>query len=250
MLLRRLVLALCCGLLPALPGGMAWAESQPVFKVAVLDDAPPLAYRDAGGNLTGFSYSLAQAMCVELNVHCQFEVTKLDYLVDDLAAGHFDFAAVGLLNTVERRQKILFTRPVYRSVTMWFARPGVQPDQAGVRVAVFKGSAQERYALSQGWRTVAAQTDVQMVEQLAAGVVQVALAPLMTSLNLQKHGKFLQLGLRSTVLSAPELEGNACFGIAPGRADLKLRLDEALDKIKRNGIYDRINSLYLPFRVM
>jgi len=247
--IRRLLLVACLGLLPVFLSGGARAEP-PKLKVAVLEDSPPLGYRDADGNLTGFSYALAQAVCVELNAQCEFEVTKLDYLVEDLAAGHFDLAAVGLLNTPERRQKILFTQPVYRSVTMWFAKPGVHPGQAGVRVSVFKGSAQERYAQAQGWSIFPTQTDLQMVEQLVAGVAHVAMVPLMTSLNLHKNRKFLQLGLQSTVLQVPELIGNACFGINPRRGELKGPVDEALEKIKRNGTYDRINSVFLPFRVM
>ncbi len=235
-------------LLIGLPIGPTAANS-PALRVGVLDDAPPLAFRDANGNLTGFSIKLAQALCAELNVRCEMIVTKLDYLVDDLAAGHFDLVAVGLLNTPERRQKIGFTKPVYRSVTLWFARAGIEPGQPGTRVAAFKGSAQESYARTRGWDTVGAQTDVQIIEQLTAGVAQAAIAPLMTTLSLQKDPRFLKLGLTPKVLQVPELDGLACYGINPRRVDLKVPLDEAIEKIKRNGVYDRINSQFLPFRV-
>ena len=60
---------------------------------------------------------------------------------------------------------------------------------------------------------------------------------------------FLRLGLGSTVMKAPELVGNASFGINPRRPELKIAVDEALDRIKRNGVYERINTQFLPFRV-
>lgn len=244
----RIFLTLGLGLLGCLVAALAQDEGKPL-RIAVLDDAPPLAYRDNAGNLTGFSYAVAQALCQEIKRPCQFQVTRLDYLVDDLAAGNFDIAAVGLLNTPERRQKILFTKSIYRSISLWFAHPGVQPGQPGVRISTFRGSAHERYLKAQGWDVVSAQNDAQMIEQLSAGVAQAMVAPLMTSFGLQKNPKFMQLGLAPTVLHASELEGAASFGINPRHADLKAALDKALETIQRNGVYDRINTQFLPFRV-
>lgn len=219
------------------------------LKVAVLDDAPPLGYRDSAGKLTGFSVSLMQALCTEMAVACEFVAVKLEHLVDDMAAGHFDVAAVGLIATPERRQKLVFTKPVYRSVTLFFARPGVRPGSPKVRISTFKGSAQERYLGAQGWDLVGAQTDEEMVEQLRAGVARACVVPLMTGLSLQKNSQFQRLGLKYEVLQAPELENNASFAIAPQKAELKQPLDKALDNIKRNGVFDRINSQFLPLRI-
>lgn len=245
----RFVRFFLISLLPLLSLPAARAEVASALRIGVLEDAPPLAYRDGNGQLTGFSIKIAQALCAELSVRCELIVTRLDYLVDDLAAGHFDIAAVGLLNTPERRQKIAFTKPVYRSVTVWLARAGAEPGQPGMRVAAFKGSAQESYARVRGWDVVGAHTDIQMVDQLGAGVAQAVIAPLMTILNLQKDPRFLKLGLTPRVMQVAELDGLACYGINLRRADLKGPLDEAIDKIKRNGVYDQINSEFLPFRV-
>lgn len=236
-----------CLLLLGVPG---LAKAEPArLKIAVLDDAPPMSYRDTAGNLTGFSYAIAKALCADMKVNCEFQVTKLDYMIDDLAAGHFDIAAIGLLNTPERRQKIMFSQPFYRSISLWFAKPGIQPGSPGVRVSTFRGSVQENYVKAQGWASISSQTDVQMIEQVSAGVAQAMIAPLMTSFNLQKNPQFLLLGLTPTVLQAPELEGRASFGINPKRAEIKEQLDKSLDNIRRNGTFDRINTQFLPFRV-
>ena len=232
-------------------GGFAVAENAagPLLRVAVLGDAPPLSYRAADGKMTGFSPAIARALCAEMGVECEFHVVKLDFVVDELAADHFDFAAAGLLKTPERSRKVLFSNPVYRSITLWFAQPGVKPGHNGVRISTFKGSAQETYARAKRWDTIAALNYGQMLEQLTAGIAQAAIVPLMTSLGFRENPQFAALGLESSVLQIPGLDVYARFAINPRRAELQEQIDLALDKIKRNGTYDRINSEFLPFRV-
>ena len=60
---------------------------------------------------------------------------------------------------------------------------------------------------------------------------------------------FRRLGLAPTVLRAPELGGDVSFSISPRRPELRQEINMALERIKRNGAYDRINSRFLPFRV-
>ena len=239
--LRQLLVSLC--MLIALPA------SAQTIKVGVFDDAPPLAYRDDKGTLTGFTVAIAEALCAELKLRCELQVVRLETVIDDLAAGQLDIAAVGLLNTPERRKRIAFTKPVYRSTTLWFARPGVKLDAPGVRIAVFKGSAQERFAQAKGWQTVGAITDADIIDQLAAGVAQAGIAPLMSSFNLFRNPRFLKLGLSTQVFSTPELDTQASFGLNPRNLELKEALDRGLDTIKRNGVFDRINTQFLTLRV-
>jgi ABC-type amino acid transport substrate-binding protein len=241
--LSALVVAGC------LAGGTACAAEK-ALRIAILDNAPPMAYRDAQGQLTGFSVEIARAVCAEMATQCDFEVTVLERVIDTLASGEIDIAAVSLLDTPERRQRILFARPYLRSVSLWFARPGIEPGQPGLRVAVVKGSAQEAYARKQGWTTVGVPTNGQLGSPLVAGVAHAAIVPMNTSLSLQKDPDFQRLALRSTVLKVPELIGNASFGINPRRPELKEAVDSALERIKLNGTYERINTQFLPFRVL
>lgn len=240
--------AFSLAVLSGLPSGAARAEV-PALRVAVLENAPPMSYRDDSGKLTGFSHAVISALCHEIRIRCDFHPTTLDWVVDAVSQGEYDVAAVSLLETPERKKKILFTKPYFRSLSLWFAQPGVTPGDQGIRVAVVKGSAQERYALQQKWETIAVLTNGQLGEPLKAGLAQAAIIPMSTSLNLQKEKSFQRLGLVSVVLNVPELAGYASFGVNPRRPDIKEALDEALERIKRNGVYDRINTQFLPFRV-
>jgi ABC-type amino acid transport substrate-binding protein len=231
-----------------LAAGVPQAGNRPL-RVAVLENSPPMAYRDARGELTGFSIGIMRALCEEMRASCEYHVTTLDEVVDALAAGFYDIAAVSLLETPERRAKVLFAKPYFRSISLWFARPGVLPGQPGMRVAVVHGSAQERYVQARGWELLAVRTNGELAEPLRAGLAQAAVVPMSSAINLMKLPEFRELGLSSTVMPDPELGGDASFAIAPARPDLKEQMDAALERIKRNGTYDRVNSLFLPFRI-
>lgn len=225
------------------------AADEPALRVLVLENAPPMSFRDEFGHLTGFSVEIARAVCSEMRVNCAFDVVTQSALLPTMSQGKADIAAVGLLETAERRARILFAKPYYRSMSLWLAQPGVSPGQAGVKVAVVGGSAQEAYGRKQGWDMLAVTTHGELGEPLVSGRAQAVLVPMITAINLQKTEAFRQLGLATTVIQAPELSGDASFGISPFRPELRKEINAALDRIKRNGTYDRINSRFLPFRV-
>lgn len=219
------------------------------LRVLVLDDAPPLSYRDQSGQLTGFNVEIVRAVCREIRARCQFDVTTQGAVVDAIAQGKADIAGVGLQETPERQGKLIFAKPHYRSQSLWLARRGVQPGRPGLTVAVVGGSEQESYARRQGWVTLAVATWGELGAPILGGRAQAAMVPMINALNLQKSPAFRQLDLVPVVMHVPELADDAAFGISPRRPELKEEIDAALDRIKRNGTYDRINSRFLPFRV-
>lgn len=225
------------------------AAGEKALRIAVLENAPPMAFRDASGEFSGFSVAVMQALCEEMRVTCNFQSTTLERVIEDIAADRMDVAAVSLLDTPERRARVIFAKPYFRSISLWFAQPDVPPGQTGVRIAVVRGSAQERFARSKGWETVAVQTNGELPEPFIAGVAQAAIIPMSTGLHLMNKPAFRNLGLTTTVMNEPELGGDASFAISPRRPELKAQIDAALDRIKRNGTYDRINSRFLPFRI-
>lgn len=244
---HRLISALLSvALMTAFASGHAQQSS---LRVAVIDNSPPLSYLDADGKITGFNVSLAEALCAEMKVKCTLILTKLEYLIDDLAAGKYDFAALAFLVTPERQKKILFTQPVYRSTTIWLAKPGIFPGEKSARVSTFRGSQQEKYAKVQGWNYISSHDYTEFIEQVAAGVTNAMIVPLMTGIALQRKAEFLDLGLVPTPLRITELEGDACFGVNPKRAELKDKLDKSLMAIREQGVYSRINTQFLPLRV-
>ena len=50
---------------------MAGHAAAAPLRVAVLENSPPMAFRDAAGRLTGFSVEVARAVCAEMKVQCE-----------------------------------------------------------------------------------------------------------------------------------------------------------------------------------
>lgn len=228
---------------------LAAPAGERVLRVAVLTNSPPMAYVDAAGNLAGFQIGMARAMCEVIEARCEMTIVPLERVVDAVAAGEFDFGAVGLLDTPERRAKILFTKAYYHSNSAWVARPGIEPGGAGVRVATVAGSAQFRFARSQGWKVVAVSHHSEFSGVLARKEVDAVLAPMTTALTLRQDKSLNQLGLTTSFIKQPELSGDVYMIVDPKNPGLRDALDKAIDRVKRDGRFDRLNTEYLPFRL-
>ncbi len=244
----RIALPMLIGLLLSAPLGAESARLA-ALRVVVPEDAAPMAYRDETGRLTGFSVEIARALCEEIRVVCHFDVATQHELLDRLLQGKADMAASSVFEAPEQRGKLLQANPYYRSLSLWLGGQDVPPGRSGLRVAVVHGSIQEDYARRQGWEVRAVRSSGELARSLVAGESQAALVPMIVALHMQKSEAFRRLGLAPTVLRAPELGDDVSFGISPRRPELKHEINTALERIKRNGTYDRINSRFLPFRV-
>ena len=238
-------------LLAFFPAFHALAESgrSGELRIVVPDDAAPLAYREESGRLTGFSVEIARALCEEIRVNCIFDVAAQSEVLERLLQGKADIAATGVFDGRQPGGKLILADPYYRSFSIWLGQADVPPGRAGARVAVVSGSLQEDYARRQGWAVRAVRSGGELTRSLLAGEAEAALVPMIFALQMQKNIAFRRLGLTPTVLRAPELGGDISFGISPQRPQLKTEINAALERIKRNGTYDRINSRFLPFRV-
>ncbi|HEX5803355.1 MAG TPA: transporter substrate-binding domain-containing protein, partial [Azospira sp.] len=156
----------------------AAAAEETVHRVAVIGNSPPMSYVDEQGRLTGFNIAIAHALCATMAARCELQQTPLDKVVDRVAAGEVDFAVVSLLATPERRARVLFSKPYYRSLSIWLSRPALTPGSAAATVAVVRGSAQARYAEGQGWKILPVAKHAELPALLAAGEVQATLVPM------------------------------------------------------------------------
>lgn len=240
--LPRFVVALAL-LVCLLPGQAA----EKALRVAVLNHSPPMSYTDEAGGLTGFNVEIMYALCDAMGVKCEPVPVTLERVVDAVAAGEFDFAAVSLLSTPERRARVLMSKPYYRSISVWFARPGIAPGR--VSTGVVRGGVQARHAQAQGWKTTQFESHDEIISALLGGTVEATLLPMATAVALQQDPRIRPLELASTLLRDPQLAGDVCLSVNPRTPELRARLNDAIDRIKRDGRFDRINSRFIPFRL-
>ncbi|MBK8524853.1 MAG: amino acid ABC transporter substrate-binding protein [Betaproteobacteria bacterium] len=242
---------LVTGCLLTLPvAASAVAASEQAVRVAVIGNSPPMSYVDESGKLTGFNVEMAHALCATMKIRCNLLPTSLDKVVDAVSAGEMDFAVVSLLATPERRKKVLFSKPYYRSLSIWLSKPSIKPGSPRTTVAVVNGSVQAQHAENQGWKTKRVTNHREISTSLVAGDADATVVPMLTAVSLMEKPSLQALGLESTVLSDPLISGDVCISIHPGRPELREQIDAALDEIKRDGRFDRINSQFLPFRLL
>lgn len=229
---------------------LAAAADEYIHRVAVIAHSPPLSYTDQDGRLTGFNVEIARELCTAMKVHCTLQPMPIEKIVAAVSGGEVDFAVAAFVATPERSQKILFSKPYFQSFSVWLAKPSITPGHLHSTVAVIKGSAQASHAQAMGWTTVLALSQKDISLLLSSGAANAAVMPMLGALALIQEKPIQLLDLKSTVLLDPALTGALYMPISPQKPELVERINAAIDLIKRDGRFDRINSQFIPFKLL
>lgn len=92
-------------------------------------------------------------------------------------------------------------------------------------------------------------THQDLLQALANGDAGAAFVPMLTAVTLTSDKRIQALGLQSTFLSDPMVSGDVRLSINPRHPELRPKIDAAIDQVKNDGRFDRINTRYLPFRL-
>lgn len=226
------------------------AAQEKTYLVALIAHSPPLSYTDQAGKFTGFNVEMATEICATMKIRCTQQPLSIDKIVDMVAADQVDFAVVGFVATPERRTRVLFSKDYYQSMSVWLAKPALAAGHAGSVVAVIRGSAQAAHAQSMGWKTVQVTTQKEIASLLASGEADATVLPMLNALAMAQENLTQHLNLKSTILSGPLVTGTLHMVISPKQAELVERINAALDQIKRDGRFDRLNTKFVPFSLM
>ena len=224
--------------------------AEKIYQVAIISHSPPLSYTDARGRLTGFNVEIAHELCAAMKISCALQQMPIERIVDTVAANQADFAVVGFTATPERQLKVLFSKPYFQSITVWLSSRSVKSGNPDAKVAVIKGSAQAQYVESMGWTAVYAVTQKEVPALLLSGKADAAVMTMLNALNLVQDKTLQSLDLQTKFLSTPSLTGPLHMVISPKQPELLERINAAIDQIKRDGRFDRINTQFIPFRLL
>lgn len=75
---------------------------------------PPFNFIDEQGEVAGFEIDLANAMCAEMEIECEFVVQDWDGIIPGLLAQKYDAIIASLYITDERREQIAFSDKYYK----------------------------------------------------------------------------------------------------------------------------------------
>lgn len=234
------------------------AASAETLRVGLEAAYEPFAYKNEQGELVGFDVEIAEALCAQMDVTCEFVEQDWKGIIPALNTRKYDAIISSMSITEERMKAVDFTQKYYQTPSVLVARAdsgidGAPASLSGKRIGVLKASTQERYALKaySGAEVVAYDSTQQVYLDLVAGRLDATVAD-SVEVSVGFLGK--PEGEGFAFVGGP-IKDDAIFGagagiaVRKGEQALRERLDRAIEAIRTNGTYAAINARYFDFDI-
>ena len=206
----------------------------------------PFTYHENGsGDLTGYDVEVMKAVADELGVKVKFEETQWDAIFAGLNAGRFDAIANQVSITPERTKDYEFSTPYTVSPGVIVVKKG-NDDISSFADLKGKTTAQ---SLTSNWYDLAKQAGAkvqnvegwaQAVALLEQGRVDATVNDSLTFLDWQKTEGDTSLEVAA---KTDDVSRNA-IAFRQGSDDLVKAVDQALEKLRKDGTLARISEKY------
>ena len=220
---------------------------------------PPFNYIDEHGELQGFDIEISKALCDAANLDCTFVTQDWDGIIPGLLAKKYDAIIASMSITEEREQVVDFTNKYYQTparfvkpkdVDIEISTAGLSGKTVGVqRATVSENFIRDNFGDTVEIKSYATQEEANM--DLVAGRLDLVFAD---SVVLLKGFLDTKQG-QDYEFVGPGYTDEEWFGEGIGIAvrknndDLKQKLNQAIDTIRENGTYKKINDKYFTFDV-
>ena len=236
----------CLAMLSGAVAAPVWAQTGTPLRVATDATFPPMEFVEAGKR-TGFDIELVEALGQAMGRPIQWIDIDFKGLVPGLVSRRFDMAVSAIYITDERKKVVDFTKPYYAGGLVVMVKDGntgiTKPaDLAGKKVSVQVGTKsvnflKEKYPQAQ---LVEVEKNQEMFNLVDIGRTDACVTgkPAAYQYARTKGG----MKVLTEQLTTEE------YGIAVRKdlPDLTKSLNEALDKIKADGRYDKIVAKWFP----
>jgi arginine/ornithine transport system substrate-binding protein len=219
---------------------------------------PPFSQTEQDGSVTGFDIDIAHALCAELKAECTLIKQDWDGIIPALLGRKYDAIIATMDITEERMKKVAFTKKYQHIPARFVAEKGAtyQATEAFMkdkRVGVQRATSMDLYISdnfpSAKIKRYGSVDDAYL--DLKAGRLDYVMADsaAISAGLLAKEGgdKFEFVG--------PQLNDPKWFGYGAGIAirkqdkDLENQLNAAIDAIRANGTYKKIQDKYFTFDI-
>jgi arginine/ornithine transport system substrate-binding protein len=254
---RWKILVIVAAAFAMLAGGASAGEMRKI-KIGTEGAYPPFNSIDSNGQLVGFDIDIAKALCAAANFECEFVVQDWDGIIPGLIAKKYDAIIASMSITDERNQVVDFTNKYYNTPAKFVAAKGAGFDISpqglkGKVVGVQRATIHENFLRAKfpqiEVRTYATQDEANA--DLVAGRVDLVMADSVALLegflktDAGEGFEFVGPGYND-----PKYHGEgAGIAVRKGDDDLRVRLNDAIDKIRADGTYQKVAGKYFDFDV-
>ena len=238
---------------------VASAKDWKVIRIGVEGAYPPFSALTADGKLVGFDIDIAQALCAEMGAECTMVQQDWDGMIPALLSRKYDAIIASMAITADRKKKVAFTGKYYQ-VPARFARrkgSGIEISEAGLlgkAVGVQRATTHDNFISGEFGSDVdikryASQDEAYL--DAAAGRLDLLLAD---SVAMQegfldtdngKDWEFVGPGYTDVKYYGD----GAGIAVSKSNQDLVDRFNKAIEAIRANGTYQKINAKYFDFDV-
>ncbi|MBS1270294.1 MAG: Lysine/arginine/ornithine-binding periplasmic protein [Gammaproteobacteria bacterium] len=216
---------------------------------------PPFNNINEEGDLVGFDIDIGNALCDAMGVTCEWVTSDWDGIIPALLAKKFDTITASMSITAEREEKIAFTDKYYTSPVRFIRRKGTDatPESiSGAAVGVQSATVSEN--LVQGKfpgaeiKTYAEQEQANL--DLTSGRVDLVAADAFVLIGFVDSEAGNDVEFVGPSYTDTEYLGEG-IGIGVRKEDTELlqMLNDAIEQIREDGTYQKINTKHFDFDV-
>lgn len=233
--------------------GSAAAEAKDVLRIGSEGAYPPFNMIDKDGNLQGFDIDIAKALCDEMKVECKFVTQDWDGIIPGLLSKKYDAIVASMSDTPERRKAVAFSNKYYSNMLRFAAPKGTKlaPTADGMKgktIGAQRATIAAQYAKEHfpGAEVKVYDTQENAWLDLAAGRTDVVLADMLVAYEWLSTPD----GADYAFLGEPfDIDDKISIAVRKQDKDLAKKLNAAIDAIRANGTYQKINAKYFPFDI-
>jgi lysine-arginine-ornithine-binding protein len=242
--------ALAASLFALTQPNLARADDAPL-KIATEGAFEPFNYTDASGNVVGFDIDLTNAILDRAGLKGEWIRQDWDGLIPGLLAGKFDLISASVSITEERKKKVDFTAPIYRTSIRFVAAKNTLTSETPDALAGKVLGAQRATIAATYLKDSYPNSEIKLYDtqdalrlDLTAGRIDALLAD--------------QVAVSRGFLGTPEAAGFTFFGeaikvgdgigivVPKGKDELRKKLNEGIEKVRADGTFDKLTEKYFP----
>jgi arginine/ornithine transport system substrate-binding protein len=242
-----------------LAAGTVQAKDWTKVRIGVEGAYPPFSYVTPDGELAGFDIDIAKALGAAMGAEVELVAQDWDGIIPALLAKKYDAIIASMSITEERKKKVGFTNKYYNTPAKFVCKKGAMTEFSrdnikGKKVGVQRATIHDNYLTDNYGNDVEVVrygTQDEAYLDLVAGRVDLLLADsvaLSDGFLKKPEGKDFQF--IGPDLSDPKWFGNGA-GIAIRKEDKDLAelFNKAIDQIRADGTYKKIQDKYFDFNV-